>query len=130
MTCTLYRRFPQHNYVYIIALYIVPLQINLHIVCLLATNFPPFPGYRFQLEATSTHNLPPVSYTHLDVYKRQVCVCVCERERNYIMRIIYNINIKYVINRPSSLPLFPLSERVNLGLHCLFHSVYSPIVLL
>ena len=21
--------------------------------------------------------LPPVSYTHLDVYKRQVCVCVC-----------------------------------------------------
>ena len=22
-------------------------------------------------------NLGPVSYTHLDVYKRQVCVCVC-----------------------------------------------------
>ena len=25
-----------------------------------------------------TYNLcTPVSYTHLDVYKRQVCVCVC-----------------------------------------------------
>ena len=23
----------------------------------------------------------PVSYTHLDVYKRQVCVCVCVRAR-------------------------------------------------
>ena len=43
-------------------------------------------------------NIGPVSYTHLDVYKRQVCVCVCV-PGIYIV-IMLSILLKSVRYRP------------------------------
>ena len=40
-----------------------------------------------------------VSYTHLDVYKRQtyVCVCVCVRERERYVSPVFELNILWLV---------------------------------
>ena len=45
----------------------------------------------------------PVSYTHLDVYKRQVCVCVCGLEICKVYFIVKPLYCKIDLHITSSL---------------------------